>query len=876
MSQSQPAVTYLKDYQPPQFAIDSLTLHFDLFDHETIVTATSVMRRLGNASTLVLEGNELELLDVCLDGKVLTAGSYQASETQLRIDAVPVKFELQVKTRIHPEKNTALEGLYKSSGMFCTQCEAEGFRRITYFLDRPDVMTRYTTTIAADKKNYPVLLSNGNLVAEGELDGGRHFATWEDPFLKPSYLFALVAGNLLHKQDMFVTSSGREVTLRIFVEPANIDKCEHALISLKKSMRWDEEVFGREYDLDIFMIVAVNDFNMGAMENKGLNIFNSACVLARPDTATDDDYENIEGIIGHEYFHNWSGNRVTCRDWFQLSLKEGFTVFRDQEFSSDMGSRAVKRISEVNVLRTAQFPEDAGPMAHPVRPDSYIDISNFYTVTVYNKGAEVVRMIHNLLGEQRFRQGCDLYFDRHDGQAVTTDDFVKAMEDATGVDLIQFRRWYSQAGTPVIEASDRYDSATRTYRLTLRQHCPATPGQAKKLPFHIPVAVGLLNSQGADMKLEYSGQVATEHMLQLTEAEQEFVFTQVAEKPLPSLLRGFSAPVRLAYDYSDEQLMFLMAHDSDDFNRWEAGQRLSTRIIQQLVCDIQQGKPLELNAGYVDAVRKVLLHKTLDRALMAQALSLPNERYLADLATVVDPAAIHRARSFVRDELARRLAADFLAVYAACDSTEPYRYDAQHMGRRSLRNVCLQYLSRVANKSLLEKMLAQFRNSDNMTNALGALAALMNVEGAVRQQALDEFYAKWKHDPLVIDKWLSLQARADADDVLNHVKQLMQHEAFEIRNPNKVRAVVGGFCMGNPAHFHAADGAGYEFLADQVLVLNKLNPQMAARMASGFSQWRRFEPVRQGLMQAQLQRIRQTDGLAKDVFEIVAKSLGEV
>ncbi len=876
-----PKAIRLSDYRPPAYWIDRVELHFDLHESHCQVTADLFIRRNQAVATepLRLHGQGLALQALSLDGRLLQEDSYQLDEEGLCIENVPDNFSLRSVCRIEPQHNTALEGLYKSGGMFCTQCEAEGFRRITFFLDRPDVMARYTTTIEADKGCYPVLLSNGNPVARGEAAGGRHWVRWEDPYPKPSYLFALVAGDLVMRRDRFVTASGKEVELRIFVEPANGDKCEHALISLKKAMRWDEERYGREYDLDIYMIVAVNDFNMGAMENKGLNIFNSACVLAKPETATDADYENIEGIIAHEYFHNWSGNRVTCRDWFQLSLKEGFTVFRDQQFSADMGSRAVKRIADVNILRSSQFAEDAGPIAHPVRPDSYIDISNFYTVTVYNKGAEVVRMMHTLLGEDKFRQGCDLYFQRHDGQAVTIEDFTRAMEDASGIDLTQFQRWYSQAGTPRVTVSREYDASSGVYRLMVQQYCPPTPGQDRKKPFHIPLSMGLLGDDGNDIPLDENLRHCPDGektvLLELTERYQVFEFTGIGAEPVPSLLRHFSAPVKLECDYSDEELMFLMVHDSDEFNRWEAGQRLAQRTIERLIGDLGNGREMQLGRDFIEAFACLLDNRDIDPALLAQALNLPNERYLAEEQAVVDPWLIHLARRFVEQVLADKLRDQFLQRYRENHDGADYRYTASDAARRALKNRCLYYLTRLDDAPGREIAMRQFMDANNMTDKLAALAALMDTDDECRSQALNEFYVQWRHDSLVLDKWFALQARCDRESVLEDVRSLMKHPDFDIKNPNKVRALVAGFAMGNPAHFHQLSGEGYRFLADRVLQLNAINPQMAARLAVGFSQWRRYEPRRRALMQEQLQRIAQEKNLSKDVYEIVSKSLEE-
>lgn len=883
MSDKLPSPIFLNDYATPPFLISAVELHFDLGVDETTVRAVSAFRRthvhgLKERVPLILNGHGLALRSILLDGVTLPSSSYEVTAKALIIRDVPDVFTLDVVTAIKPQENTALEGLYKSSGNFCTQCEAEGFRRITYFLDRPDVMACYTTKITADKTLYPVLLSNGNLIEHGELSGGRHWAKWEDPFPKPSYLFALVAGNLLHLEDHFVTCSGRNVVLRLYVEPVDIDKCEHALASLKRAMRWDEEVFGCEYDLDIYMIVAVSDFNMGAMENKGLNVFNSACVLAKPETATDGDYESIEAIVGHEYFHNWTGNRVTCRDWFQLSLKEGLTVFRDQEFTSDMMSRAVKRISDVNVLRTSQFPQDASPLAHAVRPDSYIDISNFYTVTVYNKGAEVVGMLRTLLGASGFRKGMDLYFDRHDGQAVTTDDFVKAMEDANGCDFAQFRLWYSQSGTPEVDVGRRYDVSKKEYTLTLRQHCPATPGQPVKEPFHLPFAIALLGKDGNELPMQIKGELydkpVNSRILELRTPTTKICFENIEEEPTPSLLRGFSAPVKVSMDYTDVELMFLMAHDKDDFNRWEAGQRLATRVINRLISDVQSDRPMVMPDGFVDAFCAVLENKALDRALVAQAIVLPNETYLAEMQEVVDPLAIHAAREFLCNGLVKALEPVFWDIYHANIDLGPYLFNAKAAGARALKNTCLNYLVRLQSADVRNLALHQFEHSTNMTDGLAALSSLVNVDVPERERVLDAFYQRWSHDPLVVDKWFGLQARCPLPRTLSDVQRLVNHPAFQIKNPNKVRAVVGGLAFGNPVRFHDVSGQGYAFVTDRIIELNSLNPQVAARMANAFTQWRRFDSNRQAKMRAELQRITATPGLALDVYEIASKTLG--
>jgi len=879
---STPRTIYLKDYQVPDYLIDTVELRFELEPAETRVSSRLTVRFHPDVHKdnrqLVLHGQELALIEIRIDGNLLSDADYTLDDDTLILENIDDGALLEIETQIAPNQNTTLEGLYVSSGMFCTQCEAEGFRRITYFPDRPDVMARYTTTLVADKDRYPVLLSNGNPVDKGQLDDGRHWITWQDPFPKPSYLFALVAGNLYCKQDSFTTHSGRKVALEIYVEHENSRKCDHALHSLKQAMRWDEETYGREYDLDIFMIVAVNDFNMGAMENKGLNIFNSSCVLASPETATDADYYNIQSIIGHEYFHNWSGNRVTCRDWFQLSLKEGFTVFRDQEFSADLNSRPVKRIADVNVLRSHQFAQDASPMAHPVRPDSYIEISNFYTVTVYNKGAEVVRMIRNLCGGDGFRKGCDLYFERHDGQAVTTDDFVKAMEDANKLDLTQFRHWYSQAGTPVVQAITDYNADTQQFQLTLKQHCPATPGQEAKLPFHIPVEVALLDANGSPVTTQLVGTdtgSASHHMLELRELTQIFTFESLSQRPRASLLRGFSAPVKIDIERSNEELAFLFASDPDAFNRWDAGQTLSLNILLALIDDIQQGLPLQLDDAFINAFHTTLNQEGLDPALISQALTLPAESYIADQCKTVDVEAIHQAREFVRQQLATRLHAEFSAAYDRHHLDSEYRFDAEHMAQRSLKNLCLSYLLETGDDHEIDRCMQQLDTARNMTDSLAALSALAQHDLPQRQLQLDRFYEKWQHDTQVVDKWFAIQAASPLPDALDKVRSLTTHPAFRLTNPNKVRALIGRFSMGNQVRFHSREGSGYRFLADQVIELDAINPQMAARLVSALSRWNRFDADRQALMQDELKRIASLAKISKDVFEIVSKSLDQ-
>lgn len=897
MRTDQPKMIYLKDYQAPEYLIDETHLTFELFDDHSLVHAQLVMRRNPERAALVqgaalppleLDGQQLELLSVKLADVDLSEGDLSQNGYQLTSDSLTVQptsetFTLDTTVKIHPETNTALEGLYKSSGMFCTQCEAEGFRKITYYLDRPDVMSKFTTTVSANKQAFPILLSNGNLIAAGPSDDTqRHWATWEDPFKKPAYLFALVAGDLWCIEDTFVTMSQRKVTLRIFVEPENVDKCQHAMDSLKKSMRWDEEVYGREYDLDIFMIVAVNDFNMGAMENKGLNIFNSSAVLARAETATDAAHQRVEAIVAHEYFHNWTGNRVTCRDWFQLSLKEGFTVFRDSGFSADMNSATVKRIQDVAYLRTHQFAEDAGPMAHAVRPDSFIEISNFYTLTVYEKGAEVVGMIHTLLGVEGFRKGSDLFFERHDGQAVTCDDFVKAMEDANGVDFTQFKRWYSQAGTPRLAVSESYDAAAKTYTLTFRQSTPTTPGQPgdQKLPFVIPVAMGLLDAQGQELPLRLQGEapaVNTSRVLSVTEAEQTFTFIDIAEQPLPSLLRGFSAPVKLSFPYNRDQLMFLMQHDSDGFNRWDAGQQLSVQVLQDLIAQHQKGESLVMDQRLITALHTVLTDESLDQAMVAEMLSLPGEAYLIEISEVADVDAIHTAREFARQQLADSLSDALWQRYQTnreLSKQTPYVAASEHFARRALQNIALSYLMQTGKPEVLAAAIDQFDTADNMTERLTALAVLVNSPfDAEKAKALEVFAENFKDNALVMDQWFSVQAGSTLPGGLERVKALMQHPAFTLKNPNKVRALIGAFAGQNLINFHGADGSGYRFLADLVIELNGFNPQIASRQLAPLTRWRKYDSARQALMKAELERILASGPLSPDVYEVVSKSL---
>ena len=832
----------------------------------------NTQQHAGYAGPLVLVGQQLELLTIKVDGKLLAADDFQQDSDTLTIYNVGDSFELEISTRTEPQNNTALEGLYKSSGMFCTQCEAEGFRRITYYLDRPDAMSIFTTEVIADKATYPILLSNGNATSRQELDAGRHSVTWHDPHKKPCYLFALVAGSLMVKEDTFTTMSGRKVDLQIFVEQQNIDKTDYAMDALKRSMKWDEEKYGREYDLDIFMIVAVDDFNMGAMENKGLNIFNSSCVLANPQTATDAAYQRIEAIVAHEYFHNWSGNRVTCRDWFQLSLKEGFTVFRDAQFSADMNSATVKRIEDAALMRTVQFAEDAGPMAHPVQPDSFIEISNFYTVTIYEKGCEVVGMIHKLLGNEGFRKGSDLYFDRHDGQAVTINEFVAAMEDANKTSLTQFKRWYKSAGTPVVNVDSVYDETAKTYTLNFQQSCPE--------PFLIPIELGLLDKDGCDLKLVLDQSASTKAdcfsngIFQLTEKQQTLVFKGIESDPVPSLLRDFSAPIKLNYQYTRDQLLFLLQYDSDGFNCWDAGQSLALDVIAQVMSQQEEGTLVEVDERLISAYQGLLQRDDLDYAMLAKMLILPSISYIAETQVKIDIHAINQARSHVQKILADALASDLASLYQRLNVEQNYLPEPMQMAQRGLKNAALSYLLKSSNEEYKALALTQFENNDNMTDSMAALASLVNSEHKLAAKtALDAFYQQWQAEPLVVNQWLAVQAGSAEYGSIENIQKLLTHEAFDIKNPNKVRSVIGTFAGQSLVNFHGVDGSGYQLLADKIILLNGLNPQIASRLVAPLSKWRRYVDHQGQQMKQQLQRIMARKDLSRDVYEVVSKSL---
>jgi aminopeptidase N len=867
----------LKDYRPPDWLVETVTLDFSLHPTQTKVRATLALEPNPDAAAapLVLDGDGLTLTSLKLDGVVLPAENYAATPDRLTIPQPPNgPFTLEIETLIDPTANTQLSGLFCTSNTFCTQCEPEGFRRITYFPDRPDVMAVYTTRIEADKAQTPVLLSNGNLIESSDLPGGRHYAVWNDPHPKPSYLFALVGGNLVHIEDRFRTLSGRDVTLRIYVEPGKQDRCGYAMDSLKRSMKWDEQAFGREYDLDIFMIVAVSDFNMGAMENKGLNVFNDKYVLATPETATDTDYAGIEAVIAHEYFHNWTGDRITCRDWFQLCLKEGLTVFRDQEFTSDMRSRPVKRISDVRGLRAAQFIEDSGPLAHPVRPEAYKEINNFYTSTVYEKGAEVVRMVQTLLGKEKFRAGMDLYFARHDGHAATVEQFIQCFADASGRDMTQFTRWYSQAGTPEVTVTGRFDSARKTYTLDVKQSVPPTPGQPVKEPMVIPLALGLVGKDGRDLPL--TSQKAVEHgVLVLRESSQTMEFTDIAERPVLSINRGFSAPIKLVTDLDTGDLEFLAAHDSDAFNRWQALQTAATRLLIGNVAALHAGKAPRSDEGLLAALAAILGNSKLEPAFIALALVPPGEGDIArEIGHDIDPDAIHSARNALRKEIGEKLGTALTKTYERLAVPGPYSPDAASAGKRSLRNIALDLLVAAGTPGAITRAAKQYDTADNMTDRMAAHGTLSLQACPEREHAISDFYRRFADNALVIDKWFSLQALIPQPDTLGKVRTLTAHPAFSFSNPNRVRALIGAFA-GNPTQFNRADGAGYEFIADNVLALDPKNPQIAARLATAFRTWRTLEQGRRAKAEAALTRIKTAPNLSRDLSDIVERALAQ-
>jgi aminopeptidase N len=870
----------LEDYRPPDWLVETVQLDVSLNPTAARVRARLRLKPNPEAAApapVVLDGDAINLVALSIDGEPLALDRYAATPERLTIRQPPHRpFVLSIETAVDPSANTQLLGLYRSGKTYCTQCEAEGFRRITYFPDRPDVMAVYTTRIEADKAEAPVLLANGNLTASGDLAQGRHFAVWHDPFPKPSYLFALVGGNLACVEDRFVTMSGREVALRIYVEPGKESRCAYAMDSLKRAMRWDEEAFGREYDLDVFMIVAVSDFNMGAMENKGLNIFNDKYVLAAPETATDADFAHIEAIIAHEYFHNWTGNRITCRDWFQLCLKEGLTVFRDQEFSSDQRSRPVKRISDVRLLRAHQFTEDAGPLAHPVRPEVYSEINNFYTATVYEKGAEVVRMLKALLGAHGFRQGMDLYFARHDGRAATVDEFIRCFADANRTDLTQFMRWYSQAGTPEVAATATYDAKAKTCRLDLAQVVPPTPGQPAKEPMVIPLAIGLVGRDGNDLPLVLeSGERVERGVLVLTQPAHSFTFTGLEEKPVASLNRGFSAPIKVLSSQSADDLRFLAARDGDPFNRWQAVQTLATSLLIDNVAALRAPRPLRQDEGLIAALAAILTDPALEPAFVAQALTMPSEADIArDIGSDVDPDAIFAARARLRALVGERLGATLSETYQRSSDRGPYSPDAAGAGKRALKNVCLDLMAATGGQSAIALAMRQYQAADNMTDRMAALATLSLHDVPERSAALDDFYRRYASDPLVIDKWFSLQATIPEPATLARVRALTAHPAFSFANPNRLRALIGAFAQANQTQFNRPDGAGYDFVADTVLALDQKNPQVAARFMTAFKSWRALEASRRPRAEAALKRVVARDGLSRDVKDIVTRSLG--
>jgi aminopeptidase N len=880
MGDSVQTTVRLKDYAPPPFLIRRIELDIDLIaEDEARIAAKLVVERNRAApacgTALSLDIDYVAVESVTLDDTRLGPERYALGDGSLVVSSVPDTFTLKTQSRIDPSRNTKLMGIYTSSTGFFSLCEAQGFRRITPFVDRPDVMATYGVTLHADKARCPVLLANGNLAAQGDEANGRHWARWEDPFPKPSYLFAVIAAKLESRSDTFTTRSGRTVQLRFFVEPGKLDQCEFALESLKHAMKWDEDAYGLEVDLDQYNVVAVGDFNAGAMENKGLNVFNTKQVLARADISTDADFNFIDRTVAHEYFHNWTGNRVTCRDWFQLALKEGLTVFREQQYAADRYSRAVARIRAVTDLLSRQFPEDAGPMAHAVRPLSYEQISNFYTATIYSKGAEVVRMMHTLVGAEAFRKGIDLYFERYDGHAVTTDELVSAIQDASGIDLGQFKLWYDQAGTPRLEVRDRFDPATRIYTLVVTQRCPPTPGQPTKLPMHIPLTLGLIDGEGRDLPLRLEEEDAargTSRVLSVRKETEVFRFVDVPACPVPSLGRDFSAPVYIDYEYSDESLQHLLCYDSDAFNRWRAGQRLAMKLLLQGIGDHLRGRPVQFPDYLAKAFGRVLSDAPHDPAFAAEALALPPEVVIAEQMDDIDPAAVHAVRVAMRRFLAERLEADLRRSYAVFTTRGPYRPDAESMGRRALRNLCLALLMELADDVSRSLCVAQLSTADNMTDALSALTAIANCACDERRAALDAFYAKWKDEPLVVDKWLGVEALSRLPGTVARVKELTAHPAFALTNPNKVYALLGSFAA-NQLNFHAADGSGYDLMASQSLAVDAVNPQVAARLMRNFERYRRFEPGRRALMRAALEQVAGTPGISKETAEVVGKAL---
>jgi len=882
MKDGTPKTIYLKDYKKPDYLISDIHLTFDLHNTETKVK--SVMKIKCNHEDsegqrpLTLNGEELVLNSVKVNEQEISPDEYLITDETLTLKNLPKEFTLEINNTINPEANKALDGLYKSGDIYCTQNEPEGFRRITYYLDRPDVMAKFTTKVIATKKDFPVLLSNGNPISSGDLENGKHFVEWEDPFVKPAYLYALVAGDLGLVQDSYTTGSGRKIDLRIYVDKGNESKCDHAMESLKKSMKWDEDVYGLEYDLDIYMIVAVDSFNMGAMENKGLNIFNSAYVLADPKSATDDNFYGIEGVIGHEYFHNWTGNRVTCRDWFQLTLKEGLTVFRDQEFSADMNSRTVNRISNVNSLRAAQFVEDAGPTSHPIKPSSFIEINNFYTMTIYEKGSEIIRMYHTFLGKEGFRRGTDLYFKRHDGQAVTTEDFLSAMSDANDkYDFEQFTLWYSQSGTPEVKASFEYNESDETFAIKFDQHCKPTPGQETKKPFHMPIRLGLVDKNGNDLDLNLKESKTkqpqlNEGILHIKEESETFVFTGIKEKPVPSLNRDFSAPIKLTTDNSLSDLSFLMANDNDEFNRFESAKVLGSYLLECLIKDVQNGVKLKLDNQYIEAYGKLLADNSIDEAFKAMAMVVPTEGEMHQKQEIIDFEATHTARDFMVKELAKAHKVTLMSIYDSLNIEKEYSLDPKAMGERALKSRTLSMLMSIKDNVVEEKCFAQYKSATNMTDEIAALRLLVHEDSSHKDEALKTFFDKWKKETLVMQKWLTVQGQDPSKGTLEKVKELENNEVYDKTVPNLVRSLIGPFTA-NTKHFHDKSGTGYKFIADQIIAIDKLNPQMGSRLASAFKFYKRVQPENKALMKVELERILAEKDLSKNVFEIVSKTL---
>lgn len=864
MKTDTPKMIKLSDYKAPDYLVETIDLTFHLDSTKTLVQ--SKMKMKSNNTTkapLVLNGEELNLISVKLNGEKINDYVYSTETQTLTLSHVPESFVLEIENEINPEANKTLDGLYKSGSIFCTQNEPEGFRRITFYVDRPDNMAKFTTKIIADKTLYPILLSNGNPIARGDMDGGKHFVTWEDPFKKPSYLYALVAGDLGAIKDTFTTKSGRKVALEIYCDKGNEDKCHHAMESLKKSMKWDEDRFGLEYDLDIYMIVAVDAFNMGAMENKGLNIFNSAYVLANPKTATDTNFYGIESVIGHEYFHNWTGNRITCRDWFQLTLKEGLTVFRDQEFSADMNSRNVERIQSVMGLRSAQFAEDAGPTSHPIKPATYIEINNFYTATIYEKGAEVIRMIQTLLGVDGFRRGMDKYFELFDGQAVRTEDFIHAMSVANNnFDFTQFKNWYSQNGTPKVTASTNYDASKKQFKLTLEQHLPENTVPGAK-PYHIPFKVGLVGANGSDI---------ISKTLEIKNTKEEFIFDNINERPVASLNRDFSAPIKLTSDLSFDDQLFLMANDSDSFNRFEATQVVATKIMTELIADLKAGRSLEVNGKYVEAFGKILKDSKIDAAFKSLSMTIPAEGILHQEQTEIMYPETEKARDFVKKSLANAHHEELFKLYTSVNIVGEYKLDAKSMGERDLKTKCLDMLSFVDGEKYKALAFDQFKSASNMTDEIGALSTLVNSNSSFKEEAVKTFYSKWKHETLVMQKWLTVQAAASYDSTYETVLTLEKDPVYDRTIPNLVRSLLAQFAM-NKIQFNHPSGRGYKLIADRMLEIDKLNPQVASRLASAYKDYKRLPKNLKELMKPELERVLKSEGLSKNVFEIVSKIL---